>query len=85
MLADTQQWNEYAYVRNNPLSLVDPTGEAVELTCQQTDPDKREAERQKELNPLKDAGGKQGGAYLYQNWVTTTGANVSCSPKTAQS
>ena len=75
MLADPQQWNEYAYVRNNPLSLVDPTGEAIELTCQDTDPDKCEGERQKELQALKDAVGKQAGAYLYENKVTTTDAN----------
>ena len=75
MLADPQQWNEYAYVRNNPLSLVDPTGEAIELTCQDTGLDKCEAERQKELQALEDAVGKQAGAYLYENKVTTTDAN----------
>ncbi|HSU30873.1 MAG TPA: RHS repeat-associated core domain-containing protein [Bryobacteraceae bacterium] len=26
MLADPQRWNLYAYVRNNPLALVDPKG-----------------------------------------------------------
>jgi RHS repeat-associated protein len=27
---DPQQWNSYSYVRNNPINLVDPTGEAAE-------------------------------------------------------
>jgi RHS repeat-associated protein len=29
---DPQQLNRYAYVRNNPLRLVDPTGETLELS-----------------------------------------------------
>lgn len=26
---DPQQWNSYSYVRNNPVNMVDPTGEFV--------------------------------------------------------
>ena len=36
-LVDPQRWNRYAYVRNNPLSWVDPDGRAIELLNGQSD------------------------------------------------
>ena len=68
MLTDPQRFNQYAYVRNNPLALVDPKGESIELTGD-------EEERKKQLQALQQAVGAQAGSYLYQNAVTTTDAN----------
>ncbi|MGI8732810.1 MAG: RHS repeat-associated core domain-containing protein, partial [Pyrinomonadaceae bacterium] len=31
---DPQSWNKYAYVRNNPLQLIDPSGEKARVTVQ---------------------------------------------------
>jgi RHS repeat-associated protein len=75
MLTDPQRFNQYAYVRNNPLALVDPKGEAIELTCSSSDANTCAAERQKQLQALKDTVGQQAGQYLYENKVTTTDAN----------
>jgi RHS repeat-associated protein len=36
-LADPQQLNLYAYVRNNPLKLVDPTGMYIDFDCDTSD------------------------------------------------
>jgi RHS repeat-associated protein len=78
MLTDPQRFNLYAYVRNSPLNLVDPKGEAIELTCSNSgNADQCAAERQKQLDALKGAVGQQAGQYLYENKVTTTDANGS--------
>ncbi len=67
-LVDPQQWNMYAYVRNNPLRFVDPKGKWIELTGS-------DEERKKQLQALRGAVGKQAGQYLYDNAVTTTDPN----------
>jgi uncharacterized protein RhaS with RHS repeats len=56
-LADPQQWNMYAYGRDNPLRFVDPTGRRVELVG-----DKEE--REKQLAALKNGVGAQAAGYL---------------------
>lgn len=75
MLTDPQRFNLYAYVRNSPLNLVDPKGEAIELTCSSSDATQCAAQRQNELAELQKTVGQQAGAYLYENAVTTTDAN----------
>ena len=60
MLTDPQRFNLYAYVRNTPLNLIDPKGEAIELTGD-------EKERLKKLEVLRKMVGKEAGAYLYEN------------------
>ena len=63
MLRDPQQFNLYAYTRNNPLRFVDPSGEAIEL-------DGNAKERKKQLTALQSAVGSAG-SYLYENKVIT--------------
>ena len=57
MIADPQRWNLYAYVRNNPLALVDPKGEAIELLGD-------EKEREKSLRALRNAVGTKAGKMI---------------------
>jgi len=69
-IADPQSWNLYSYGRNNPLSYIDPTGNAVELLCSGSDATKCAAERQKELEFLqKSLGNDKAAANLYINEV----------------
>jgi hypothetical protein len=65
----------YAYARNNPTTLVDLEGESIELICRCSDAKRCAEERQKELQALQEAVGKEAGSYLYENPVTTTDAN----------
>jgi RHS repeat-associated protein len=60
MLSDPQRFNLYGYVRNTPLNLIDPTGEAIELTGD-------EIQRAKQLEFLRKMVGSEAGAYIYEN------------------
>jgi RHS repeat-associated protein len=68
MLTDPQRFNLYAYVRNNPLTLVDPSGESIELTGD-------EEQRKKQLQAAQSAVGAKAGSYLYENKVESTDKN----------
>lgn len=59
-LKDPQTLNLYPYVRNNPVSLPDPDGHAIQLS---NDEDKRK----QQLAAAQQAVGKQAGKYLYDN------------------
>jgi RHS repeat-associated protein len=68
-IADPQSWNLYSYVRNNPLSFIDPTGNSIELLCT-GDASKCAGERQKELEFLqKSLGNDKAASNLYINEV----------------
>jgi RHS repeat-associated protein len=69
-IADPQSWNLYSYVRNNPLSFVDPDGNAIELLCTGSDASKCAGERQKELEFLQNSlGNDKAASNLYINEV----------------
>jgi RHS repeat-associated protein len=59
-LKDPQTLNLYAYVRNNPTSLPDPDGHAIQLSD-------NEEQRKQQLAAAQQAVGKQAGKYLYDN------------------
>jgi hypothetical protein len=65
MLEDPQRFNLYAYVRNNPLLMVDPSGEALQLSNDAN-------ERATQLQAACGVVGDQGCLYLYANSVATT-------------
>jgi len=53
-----QQWNRYAYVANNPLKYVDPSGEHIELTGE------TEEERLAAFERIRVLVGKEGAKHL---------------------
>jgi RHS repeat-associated protein len=57
---DPQTLNLYSYVRNNPTSLPDPDGHAIQLSND-------EEKRQQQLAAAQQAVGKDAGKYLYDN------------------
>jgi RHS repeat-associated protein len=61
-LVDPQQWNRYAYARNNPFAYIDPAGAAIELLGD-------DEARKQELDLMRKAIGSMAGQRLYINTV----------------
>jgi RHS repeat-associated protein len=61
-----QTWNRYAYVLNNPLKLVDPTG----MSAQRPSPEDLSADFRR-----SGGGGVASGSNLAQRWIETTEAD----------
>jgi RHS repeat-associated protein len=68
---DPQSWNMYTYVRNNPMTFMDPTGRAIRLRGS-------DEERQRLLGGLREAIGQSASddTYLYEDKVTDKEGNT---------